>query len=142
MLQLHCNIEFAYSSCLKMPQNPPMLYGLMLCGAYYIGQMGRNVSVQRKEHHSHLMLGHMDKSALVKHGRTTEHSILFNQNEILYKSDQCGPRLTRELLELLLAKRILNREDGVTLSIAPWLPACELLRYKIAEGTGPAKNSP
>lgn len=42
--------------------------------------------------------------------------------------------MTRESLDLLLAKQALNREDGAKLS-SIWLPACELL-----EETGTEKN--
>lgn len=56
-------------------------------------------------------------------------SILINKTELLFRSDQWGPRVTRELLELLLAQKALNKEGGAKLS-TDWIPACELLKGK------------
>lgn len=82
------------------------------CGANYVGQTGWSITIRCKEHQSHLRLGHIDKSALAKHGWTTGHTVLFEQTEILYKSDQWGPRTTRESLELSSSNRALNREES------------------------------
>lgn len=99
------------------------------CAAYYIGHTGRSVTVRHKDHQSHLKSEHVDKLVLVDHGWKMGYSILFDQMEILYKSDQWGPKVTRESVELLLAQNALNKEDGTKLSAA-WLPVCELHKGK------------
>lgn len=43
---------------------------------------------------------------------------MFDQTEILYKSDHWVTRVTTESLELLLAEHALNGEDGAKLSTA------------------------
>lgn len=82
-----------------------------------------------KNKHPLRKLGHMDKSALADHGWKTGHSILFDRTELLCRSDQWGPRVTQESLELLLTQRALNKDDGIKLRAA-WLPAYEVLKNR------------
>lgn len=65
----------------------------------------------------------------MEHGWAIGHTIRFDKIEILYKSEQWGPRTTRESLELLLVDNALNREEGTRLSDS-WLPACEFIKSK------------
>lgn len=58
-------------------------------------------------------------------------TIQFDKTEGLYKSDQWNTRVTRESLELMLAKGALNK-DGVKLSAA-WILACEMFKEKCRE---------
>lgn len=101
------------------------------CEPSYIGQMGRNITMHLKEHQRHLRLGHVDKSALVHHGWTIGHSILFDYTKILGKSSSYDRRIVREAIEIRLVEEVINKEDRARLS-ALWLPALELLKVMVS----------
>lgn len=60
-------------------------------GAYYTEQMGWSVHMRKKEYQSYIRLGHIDKSALAEHAWATGHTIQFDQNKILFKSEDWRP---------------------------------------------------
>ena len=45
------------------------------CGKVYIGETGRSISASVKEHQTHGRLGHLDKSAIIKHSHEQDRRI-------------------------------------------------------------------
>lgn len=117
-------------------RNVPDIYKIPCsCSLSYIGQTGGNVAISEKEHKRHLRLGIVDKSALVDTG----HIIWFAETVVLHKSSKWGERIIRESLEILLAYKVINKEDGLRLSMA-WFLAYQLIKQVLpAEGNAACK---
>lgn len=74
-----------------------------LCGASYIGQMGRTVQARCKEHDSYIHLKQLDKSALVEHWINKDHQAVFDSVKLLAKVESYGDRVIRETTETLFS---------------------------------------
>jgi hypothetical protein len=53
------------------------------CGQVYIGQTGRSIETNDKEHHWYICLEHPDKSAMAKHSINLGHCIQLQDTSIL-----------------------------------------------------------
>jgi len=79
------------------------------CGALYIGETGRDLSVRMKEHQDHSRLGHIDKSAIANH---TWENINDNGHHIDWDSAQIivseARHTQRKLMEAIIIKKAIN----------------------------------
>lgn len=72
----------------------------------------------------------MEKSSLAYHGYITGHPSILRDMVILHKFASYEGRLVKEVIEIHLAKAVIN-EDWARLSNA-WLPALELVKCSAA----------
>lgn len=70
------------------------------CGKVYIGETGRNVSTRIKEHQAHGRLGHLDKSAIIKHSQEQDHLIKWKQAKLIAPVKFWHQRRVREAIEI------------------------------------------
>lgn len=76
------------------------------CGKVYVGQTGKTASNRAQEHKCHLKLGNTVKSATAQHGWDTGHAILFENTMLLHKFSNWHEGITKELMEISVAKSI------------------------------------
>ena len=72
------------------------------CGKVYIGETGRNihVSTRVKEHQAHGRLGHLNKSAIIKHSHEQDHRINWNETKLIAPVQIWHQRRVREAVEI------------------------------------------
>ena len=64
-------------------QKPGVYHIPCECGLVYIGETGRNLSKRLKEHKTNCEKAELDKSAVAKHAWTYDHSIKWDEANIL-----------------------------------------------------------
>jgi hypothetical protein len=69
-----------------------------------------------KEHHLHILFGHLVKSAVAEFRFNHNHGIKFQNNRILPIVSGYMERLIREAVEMEFNPNNMNREDGLTLN--------------------------
>ena len=70
------------------------------CGKVYIGETGRNISTRVKEHQAHGRLGHLDKSAIIKHSHEQDHRINWKETKLIAPVQFWHQRRVREAIEI------------------------------------------
>lgn len=83
--------------------------------------------VRCKERNRSFRLGQGEKFELVKHGWDTRHEILFAETKKQFHTSNWGD-LVRELLEIRMTVGVLNREEGLRLSL-DWLLGLSLIGH-------------
>ena len=53
------------------------------CGKVYTRETGRNISTRVKEHQAHGRLGHLDKSAIIKHSHEQDHRSNWKETKLI-----------------------------------------------------------
>jgi len=86
------------------------------CGKVYTGQIRHSPETRMKEHHHHIRLYHLDKSAVAKHSINFGHHIQFQDTSILAKKARHMECTIREATEIDLQPDNKNREEGFFLS--------------------------
>ena len=87
------------------------------CGKCYVGQTGRTIECRIKEHERHTRNGHHNLSAIAEHAfNNPNHKILFNEVEVLAKTEKYIPRIIKEAVEIKKHKNNFNRDDSFKLS--------------------------
>jgi hypothetical protein len=97
------------------------------CGKVKVGQSGRTIETRVKEHQWHICHSVPDKSAIAEHSINYDHTIKFQEIQILANKSGCMDRLIIEVTELDLHPNNINREDGLLLS-KTWKPVIQQLR--------------
>ena len=70
------------------------------CGKVYIGETGCNISTRVKEHQAHDRLGHLDKSAIIKHSHEQDHRINWKETKLIAPVQFWNQRRVREAIEI------------------------------------------
>jgi hypothetical protein len=96
-------------------------------GKVYIGQTGRTIETQCKEHKRHIHLGQPDKPAVAEHSIEAGHNIDFNNITILDKVTGCMDLIVKEATEICLHPNNFNRAGGFNLSRA-WQTVTNMLK--------------
>ena len=82
-----------------------------------MGQTGRTIECRIKEHERHTRNGHHNLSAIAEHAfNNPNHKILFNEVEVLAKTEKYIPRIIKEAVEIKKHKNNFNRDDTFKLS--------------------------
>jgi hypothetical protein len=70
---------------------------------------GHSIETRIKDHHCHIHLYHLYKSAVAEHSINMGHCSLPNDNSIMVKKSRCMDRIIREVTEVL---KTLTRRMG------------------------------
>lgn len=104
----------AWRGLLEAPKNSGVWDALwaIQCGASYVEQTGRLISIQVTEHKCHVRSGQTEKSAIVQHCWVQGHQVQFAKMSVLFRSDSRQAQFTRESLEIAITRQALNQEEG------------------------------
>ena len=87
------------------------------CSKCYVGQTGRTIECRIKEHKRHTANGQHNLSAIAEHAYANpDHNILFNEAQVLAKTEKYLPRIIKESIEIQKHKNNFNRDDSYKLS--------------------------
>jgi hypothetical protein len=81
----------------------------------YIDQTQCFTETRIKEHHQHIWLYHLDKSAMAQHSRDLDQCGQFQDTRILAMKTGCMECITREAIKIELHPDITNRIEGFSL---------------------------
>ena len=89
-----------------------------ICGDFYVGETGRNLTTRLKEHKAACRLAAFDRSAVAKHAWQEGHEIEWNDVEILDTAKDLQERKVKESLYIRMAPKscLMNRDEGRELS--------------------------
>ena len=85
-----------------------------ICGDFYVGETGRNLTTRLKEHKAACRLAAFDRSAVAKHAWQEGHEIEWNDVEILDTAKDLQERKVKESLYVRMAPKscLMNRDEG------------------------------
>jgi hypothetical protein len=86
------------------------------CGKVYIGQTGRTIETRIKEHQLHCNRGNIEKSAVAEHLNMCKEPILFQETQVLHKTNEYYDRIIKEAIEIIIHDKNFNKEDGYKLN--------------------------
>ena len=95
----------------------------------YIGETGRSVHTQIKEHVADIRHDRVGKSALAEHSFSSKHHICLEDTLVLSKEDNYFKRKLKEAIEIFNHPINLNRDDGWILNPS-WQPMLTLQRNR------------
>ena len=82
------------------------------CPATYIGQIGRTLQHQLKEHKYALTSGHVWNSAVAEHAANTGHAIKWDGAEVIHSHPHLKQRCVLEAWHIQKQAHTINREHG------------------------------
>jgi len=82
----------------------------------YIDQTQCFTETRIKEHHQHIWLYHLDKSAMAQHSRDLDQCGQFQDTRILAMKTRCMEGISRETRETELHSDNMNREKDFSLT--------------------------
>jgi hypothetical protein len=97
------------------------------CGEAYIGQTGRSIETRVREHHRHIRLQHLEKSAIAELSINLGHRIQLHNTSIPASKSRYMDRIIREATEIEPHPNNINRDNSFSL-IRSWKPLIRVLR--------------
>ena len=98
------------------PHRRPGVYKIPCqCGKVYIGETGRDLPTRLNEHRAHGRKGDIDKSSIVKHSYTEDHTIHWDQAKLITSIEHWYPRRIREAIEIYRHNTV-PQDIGVNIS--------------------------
>ena len=118
------------------PLSAPGIYKVPCsCGSVYIGMTKRSVKTRLCEHERCLRLNQPEKSAVAQHAIENNHTIEFNQTEILAKPKGYFNLARREALEIEQHPNNFNRDMGYQVS-RTWRPLLNNKQHGVTRDQG------
>jgi predicted GIY-YIG superfamily endonuclease len=81
----------------------------------YIGETGRDLPTRLNEHRAHGRKGDIEKSSIVKHSYTEDHTINWDQAKLITSIEHWYPRRIREAIEIYRHNTV-PQDIGVNIS--------------------------
>jgi hypothetical protein len=105
------------------------------CVKVYVGQTGRSIEPNCKEHMKHVRLKQPDKSVVVEHNFNAGRCIVFSSTSVLDRTTGYMDCLVKEAVEIRLNTGNFNRNSGFMLS-RPWYCVMNMLYNQKAGQNG------
>ena len=97
-------------------ERPGVIYKIKcICGDFYVGETGRNLTTRVKEHKAACRLAAFDRSAVAEHAWQEGHEIAWNDVEILDTAQDLQERKVKESLYIRMVPGtcLMNRDEAV-----------------------------